>query len=269
MKSTSECPRICVRSYKDITFVIFNNFTINKVCFDAVSVAKALEIDYNDNLVTSIRLSKEYNLYVLNNNQIFLSNEGIYYIYETYSSMDNDAKTRLSDLLNWMNEQTTELSGNTHIKYNKLDNSEESDCSDCSKYNNSLGSIEKSDFIDVKSNTNCKDLKEIVMYYTKIFKNKLILVIQKDEFPKCTHDYYFKVDDISSVLNIHTESTIQEEILKFSRNEEIFAINLYHGDSRNEILFITYNGIMRLLYDYKIEAARELIHWISSFEVLF
>lgn len=93
----------------------------------------------------------------------------------------------------------------------------------------------------------------------KAFENNPISILQEDIENRRV--YYFKASDIGKVLGI---VNIRTSIMNFDDDEKIVRTTYSSNSGNPETIFLTSQGVYRLLYNSKKEVAKKFRKWAGS-----
>jgi prophage antirepressor-like protein len=102
---------------------------------------------------------------------------------------------------------------------------------------------------EIKQDNNC---------IVRAFENNSISILQEDINNKKI--YYFKASDVAKVLDI---SHIRSSIQNYDSDEKgVRKVHTLGGDQ--DVLFLTSQGVYRLLYNSKKDIAKKFRKWVGN-----
>jgi hypothetical protein len=120
-----------------------------------------------------------------------------------------------------------------------------------------------------------KDFEKVLL--VKMFNHNIITVAKINKSEQSVLDYAFKLEDFIKAMNITNiwdlvvdfDIESDREIIEYYINVDN---NSYYGEKNeddddeieNKIIFITYQGLMRLYYDKKCKAIFPFIGWVEK-----
>lgn len=103
---------------------------------------------------------------------------------------------------------------------------------------------------EIKTDNNC---------IVKAFENNPISILHEDINNK--RIYYFKASDVGKVLDI---VNIRTSIINFDEDEKVVRTTYSSNSGNPETIFLTSQGVYRLLYNSKKEIAKKFRKWVGN-----
>ena len=106
-----------------------------------------------------------------------------------------------------------------------------------------------------------EEIKEDNNCIVKAFENNPIAILQENNNDDNKKIFYFKASDIGKVLNI---VNIRTSIQNFDDDEKVVRTTYSSQGGNQECIFLTSQGVYRLLYNSKKEIAKKFRKWAGN-----